>query len=156
MFRVGVFFVSAVCPFVGAPTDPPVLFPLKAFDFARALDAATACIAAPSTDFPMSFGRRITAGLAILLTGAGIRSPFSDRSGSPTDTKSDGSVVPLVSAGATEADLGFSSTASDFGDKTFNERRWRKSTDRPVETINELSFSTNRETVLLNSCGLQL
>ncbi len=48
------------------PVVEPVLF-LNWFVLARFLPYATACIAAPSTDFPISFGRRIVVGRRILL-----------------------------------------------------------------------------------------
>lgn len=129
---------SVCCPFGdGAVADPPVLLPLKALDFARAREAATACIAAPSTDLPINLGRRIIVGLAILRTGAGRRGPLSRSFWLATDagSKGSGSDAALDSAfakrrGATlsprepepdlsiEPILGFSSFASVFGDSS--------------------------------------
>lgn len=44
---------------------------LNWFVLARFLEAATACKAAPSTDLPISFGRRIETGRRIFLVGVG-------------------------------------------------------------------------------------
>lgn len=66
------FTVSRTTPCDGARfTGDVVATFLNWFVLARFLEAATACRAAPSTDLPISFGRRIETGRRIFLVGAG-------------------------------------------------------------------------------------
>ena len=127
---------------------------MNRFVLARVLDAATACIAAPSTDLPMSFGRRMLTGRRIFRVG-----PVSLSLLSVSFGRLSGSAFRATS-GATLCffDFGLGGALDDFdatvlrvpavslsrlesGDRILSDRSWSAAVERPAARRNERSVS---------------
>lgn len=126
---------------------------MNRFVLARVLDAATACIAAPSTDLPMSFGRRMLTGRRIFRVG-----PVSLPLLSASFWRLSGSAFRATS-GATLCFFDFGLGALDdfdatvlrvpagslsrleSGDKILSDRNWSAAVERLAARRNERSAS---------------